>query len=328
MFDFFRNLFIKKYPRGAFKNPEDSRNIHLSSFQSPVSLPEQYQTKMPVVDHQGGSECVGYAITKVAELYFIRKGAEVDLSPLDLYFQAKREDGIPDMPGTYPIVAGKIAVNKGIASELCYNLYQDKQGDLIVKNRVKAKLGGYAFVSANFEAICQAIYQNGAVTASFNVDIGWYLGKIGKVKKSLGRHYVVLHGFNIRTKTFVGQNSWGTNWVGNLENEMTPNIIAPGHFEMKWDDVALDIVDIMVFADVPKELIDAAKGLPYQFTTTMRFGSMGYEVKKLQEYFKIKADGNFGGQTQAAVRSFQQVNRLTADGIVGQNTRALLNKKL
>lgn len=325
MFDFIRNFFVKKYPRGALKNPEDSRNINISAFQSPVSLPRQHLTKMPPVKYQGGSECVGFSIAVVAELYFLRKGLTVELSPIDLYRESKKIDGISDQPGTYPIVAAKIAVKQGIASVMAYNSLPE--GDLLMKDRAKYKLGGYAFVNSNYDALCQAIYQNDTATASFNVDINWYLGIIGKVLRSLGRHYVVLHGFDRDSDTLIGQNSWGVNWIGQIAGFINPKV-APGHFEMAWQDVASDIVDIMVFADVPKELIDAAKGLPYQFSTTMRFGSMGYEVKKLQEYLKISVDGNFGGKTREAVIKLQTANGLVADGIVGANTRAVLNKKI
>jgi lysozyme family protein len=41
-------------------------------------------------------------------------------------------------------------------------------------------------------------------------------------------------------------------------------------------------------------------------------------MTKLLEYTDI--DGNFGSQTQDAVKSFQQSSNLTADGVVGQAT--------
>jgi len=324
MFNFFRNLFVKKYPLGALRNPIDSRNINAAAFQPPIALPRQYMTKMPGVKYQSGSECVAYSISEVMELYFMRKGVTVELSPLDLYAQAKKIDGIPDQPGTYPFVGAKIAVNSGVASQNTYDEYKNDEKTLAT-SRAKYKVGGYAFVSPTYNAVCQAIYQNGVCMASFDVDINWYLGIIGKVLKTLGRHYVVLHGYDRDTDTLYGQNSWGVGWMGNLAGFLNPKV-APGHFEMLWDDVKDNILDIMILADVPKELIDAAKGLPYQFSTTMKFGSVGYEVKKLQEYLKVGADGNFGGRTKQAVIALQQKNGLVADGIVGANTRAILNK--
>jgi peptidoglycan hydrolase-like protein with peptidoglycan-binding domain len=60
---------------------------------------------------------------------------------------------------------------------------------------------------------------------------------------------------------------------------------------------------------------------------TLAIGSTGPDVRrveillvmiKLLDYSGI--DGNFGPQTQGAVKSFQQGNNLTADGVVGQTT--------
>lgn len=58
---------------------------------------------------------------------------------------------------------------------------------------------------------------------------------------------------------------------------------------------------------------------------TVRYGSSGDDVKKLQELlnqngFKLNVDGQFGPDTQIAVKRYQQQNGLTVDGIVGNNT--------
>lgn len=58
---------------------------------------------------------------------------------------------------------------------------------------------------------------------------------------------------------------------------------------------------------------------------TVRYGSSGDEVKKLQELlnqngFKLNVDGQFGPDTQIAVKRYQKQNGLTEDGIVGEKT--------
>ena len=58
---------------------------------------------------------------------------------------------------------------------------------------------------------------------------------------------------------------------------------------------------------------------------TLKMGSKGPDVKRLQEAlnkkgYSLKVDGDFGPSTQAAVKNFQRVNKLTDDGIVGPKT--------
>jgi len=52
----------------------------------------------------------------------------------------------------------------------------------------------------------------------------------------------------------------------------------------------------------------------------LKKGSRGNEVKELQEFLGIKADGVFGSGTEAAVKKWQSNNGLVSDGIVGPAT--------
>ncbi len=57
---------------------------------------------------------------------------------------------------------------------------------------------------------------------------------------------------------------------------------------------------------------------------TVKLGSSGPWVVKLQEALHLSADGNFGPATNTALKQFQTSHGLTADGIAGRNTyRAL-----
>ncbi len=61
-----------------------------------------------------------------------------------------------------------------------------------------------------------------------------------------------------------------------------------------------------------------------------KLGSRGEEVRQIQTklkawgYYKGAVDGVYGTATQAAVRYFQQKNKLTADGIAGSKTLAAI----
>jgi hypothetical protein len=52
----------------------------------------------------------------------------------------------------------------------------------------------------------------------------------------------------------------------------------------------------------------------------LKVGSKGNEVKLLQEFLEIGADGIFGKGTEKSVKEFQKINGLVADGIVGAST--------
>ena len=79
-----------------------------------------------------------------------------------------------------------------------------------------------------------------------------------------------------------------------------------------------------------KEKIDCSK-FDSNEKIVLRIGDTGREVekvqKKLAEYkllSEAETDGFFGERTQMAVKAFQCLNSLKADGIVGRETRQIL----
>ncbi|MDQ0160895.1 peptidoglycan recognition protein family protein [Alkalibacillus salilacus] len=70
-------------------------------------------------------------------------------------------------------------------------------------------------------------------------------------------------------------------------------------------------------------------------TRLLRLGDEGDEVKQLQETLinrgydlsQYGADGIFGRETEEAVKSLQRDGNITVDGIVGPDTRGILNSK-
>jgi putative chitinase len=57
---------------------------------------------------------------------------------------------------------------------------------------------------------------------------------------------------------------------------------------------------------------------------TLKRGSKGDEVKKMQAKLGLTADGDFGPGTEAALKKWQSANGLTADGVAGPKTLAKL----
>ncbi len=56
----------------------------------------------------------------------------------------------------------------------------------------------------------------------------------------------------------------------------------------------------------------------------LKLGSKGKEVELLQQYLKITVDGDFGPNTEKAVKQFQKDRGLNEDGIVGSKTWSIL----
>lgn len=59
-------------------------------------------------------------------------------------------------------------------------------------------------------------------------------------------------------------------------------------------------------------------------TSTLRRGSKGEDVKRMQAALGISADGDFGPGTERALREWQGKNGLTPDGVAGPKTLAKL----
>ncbi len=59
---------------------------------------------------------------------------------------------------------------------------------------------------------------------------------------------------------------------------------------------------------------------------TLKIGSKGEDVKKLQSYLNLCVDGIFGKMTEESVKQFQKENKLTPDGVVGPTTWQMLEK--
>ena len=61
-------------------------------------------------------------------------------------------------------------------------------------------------------------------------------------------------------------------------------------------------------------------GSPAAVGVTLRVGSSGSDVKKMQAALKIPSDGQFGPGTEKALKAWQSANGLTPDGVAGPKT--------
>ena len=98
------------------------------------------------------------------------------------------------------------------------------------------------------------------------------------------------------------------------------------------DDVRADVAKLL--GKTPQQPVTPTT---YKYgDRNLKKGCEGDDVKELQEKLlklgyslpKYGADGDFGNETDAAVRQFQKDNKLFQDGVVGSKTYAAISKKL
>ena len=119
----------------------------------------------------------------------------------------------------------------------------------------------------------------------------------------------------IRTKNGLRVWRWGGDWDNRPDTDH--RIYDAMHFEIivTPEELAVGIEREIESGDVHR-------------WPTLRKGSRGNAVRKLQGYLGIKADGAFGPNTATAVCLFQRTRGLTVDGIVGPATWTALREKL
>jgi putative chitinase len=91
----------------------------------------------------------------------------------------------------------------------------------------------------------------------------------------------------------------------------------------KHYDHALEILSGKV-VHVEEKAIVAAPISASGTVKTLKLGSTGAAVKKLQKALGLTDDGKFGPGTQAALIAWQEIQQITADGVAGPKTQSLL----
>ena len=126
----------------------------------------------------------------------------------------------------------------------------------------------------------------------------------------------------------------------NFNTATEPDVLLKsGAFEELTGAKYTDSPDLLAVGDI---LVTRTKGHTVVVVSTtaesdvLRRGDKGDDVKRLQQALmslgyglpKYGADGDFGKETEDAVKAFQKANGLTADGEVGPKTKAALEKAL
>lgn len=143
------------------------------------------------------------------------------------------------------------------------------------------------------------------------VDSDGFFTKVGKIGQSIGLEWGGAW-ISIKDKPHFQLPNWGSG-----TSKLKKTYGTPAKFMATWN----------------KSTATTTKTNPYiEPNTTLRKGNNNGLVKWLQwelvqSGFKLTIDGDFGTKTETAVKQFQKLYNLSADGIVGAKTIAMLKSK-
>lgn len=226
------------YTFGAIKSPFDYRDYIYGQMIPVGAVPAKFLLDELLVRDQGQyGTCVGQAASGVKDWQETKQyKREVKTSPLFVYSECKKLDGIPDTEGTYPRVAMKVLKDFGVCKEgtFPYSLMKGKiPPDATDHARNEAKefiVNAYAQAQTLAE-VKQALMREGPVLGALLVASSFMEPEQGFVPMPegyiMGGHAIVVTGWDDNLKhtyrrsfagktTFQGflrvRNSWGTSW--------------------------------------------------------------------------------------------------------------------
>ena len=317
----------QQYGKGAIKDTPDKRDFQYSEvafslppfdWEAGYDIETIIGKKLKVKDQDGSGSCGGQAWAYYGEVLDVTDHEEK--SAKFIYSQTFVGGG-----GSAGRTNCELVINKGWADEnkcISYEngfppseAFMERKSDLTKEAFDDAFIDrglSYANVAANIDLVAQAIRENkGLVIGIAGKNNGTWTSKFPKPPTDLvgsWNHWVYVGKAKmIDGKKYIGFiNSWGED-VG----------------DKGWQWISEDYVKYPLVWSVWTMVFDFPL---YKFTKTMRFGSIGSEVKQLQKRVGVSQDGIFGWRTRNAVIQYQKSHGLKGDGIVGPLTRAVLNK--
>jgi hypothetical protein len=172
---------------------------------------------------------------------------------------------------------------------------------------IRSKINGTFFVHRYAHMVENSL----KVKKGQQVEAGTILGIMGNTGASAGRH---LH-FEINKGKVWRWTSDGSGFVNPLE--FVKNTIDA--YNLQESIPLATPVDAPL---VPAPPIEVPK--PPKAFKTLKVGSKGAEVRKLQTKLKINNDGQFGPLTESAVKAFQKKKNLNETGVVDAELWKLL----
>lgn len=166
---------MKNYKTGMVPSPRDERDYRFNRYNSVHELPEKYERGIVRLKDQGRlGSCVGFASSYAKDEQESRNhpGRRYETSPLFVYHECKKRDGIPHVEGTYIRTANKVLKDTGVCLEPIYPYSDDKPMRPIPPGAYEQakdyKIKHYVAVNT-VQEIKQAIYDHGYVVGGIMV---------------------------------------------------------------------------------------------------------------------------------------------------------------
>ena len=278
-----------------------------------VEYNEKNLKTFPIQNQDGSLSCVAQATSKILAMHEVLEGRDYDqLCPKFIY---TRRENYP-AGGMWLPNALSIACKYGSCPEVdmpCDSKGESFMNDLkesavCVVDAKPYKGNFYLELPLNIDEIAKVHEQGYGVLLGFRFDYDEWT-EVPKLhadsKKECGHgvasvDYCLYNG----EKALVIEDSWGPGYGKGGRRIITETFLKARCFYAGY-----------------------VTSLPnFIFSKTIKIGSSGIEVRKLQEVLKIPIDGIFGQKTRLSVIAYQIKHLLVPDGIVGPKTRAELNK--
>lgn len=281
-----------------------------------VDVSQKQLKNLPIQNQDGSSSCVAQATSKILAMHETLEGREYTrLCPKFIYTRRFNYPG----GGMWLPNALSLACKYGDCPET--DMPCDSTGEDFMNNQTESPecllnaekfKGKYYFeiTDRSIDKIAEIIEQGYGVLlgTTFDYDEWTEVPFINPNSKLSCRHgiagtdYVLYNG----EKAIVIDDSWGPGHGKGGKRILTETFLRSRCFYAGY------------ITSLPN----------FKFTLTLRYGSRNVEVRKLQEFLKLKVDGIYGLKTKAAVMAYQAKNLLIPDGIVGPKTRAKLNSQI